>query len=252
VKSPSGKAEGIVAILDALGAATYSDAEIAKFLDSRRRVLALLEDKIDDLSGRIDANEILVFTFNDTILIAYRPSKGAVELKEIETFFILLRKFLSDSLTEGILFRGSVAIGSFLGHDETNTLMGQAVTDAAAWYEAADWVGIHATPRTSLIIDRHTTTATKKKSNFFLHYEVPLKGDQVLKTKAVNWPRMFYNPALPSFAGANPLAKVLELLTSHSVPLGTETKYFNTVRFFKRSLADWKKQLPTRREKTRS
>jgi hypothetical protein len=32
--------------------------------------------------------------------------------------------------------------------------MGEAVTDAAAWYERANWIGIHATPRASMLIDR--------------------------------------------------------------------------------------------------
>jgi hypothetical protein len=35
-----------------------------------------------------------------------------------------------------------------------NLIMGEAVTDAAAWYERANWIGIHATPRASMLIDR--------------------------------------------------------------------------------------------------
>ena len=34
--------QGIIAVLDALGAATYNDKEISQFLNSRERVLELL------------------------------------------------------------------------------------------------------------------------------------------------------------------------------------------------------------------
>jgi len=37
--------QGIIVVLDALGAATYNDKEISQFLSSRERVLELLERK---------------------------------------------------------------------------------------------------------------------------------------------------------------------------------------------------------------
>lgn len=37
--------QGIIAVLDALGAATYNDIEISQFLNSRERVLELLKRK---------------------------------------------------------------------------------------------------------------------------------------------------------------------------------------------------------------
>jgi hypothetical protein len=75
-------------------------------------------------------------------------------LREISAFFTIMRKFLVDSLGKGIFFRGSIAIGTFYANEDTNTVMGQAVTDAAAWYDKAEWIGVHATPRASMLIDR--------------------------------------------------------------------------------------------------
>lgn len=44
---------GIVAILDALGAASYSDQEIGRFLRSREIILALLNEKAEAVLGEI-------------------------------------------------------------------------------------------------------------------------------------------------------------------------------------------------------
>ena len=236
MKSPVNKKVGMVAILDALGAATYGDKEIQLFLESRQRVLNLLGKKIEGMSERIDRSELLIFTFNDTILIVYQTGGSEVRMGEIDTFFVLLRKFLCDSLAQGILFRGSVAIGSFFADNKSNTVMGQAVTDAAAWYEKADWMGIQATPRASMIIDRWIAASNSHKAHLFFDYSVPLKEGKTIATKAVNWPRVFCIPSMSPFPDAvNPREKVLELLSNHSVPLGTERKFFNTLAFFDES-----------------
>ena len=70
--------------------------------------------------------------------------------------------------------------------------MGQAVTDAAAWYDKADWIGVHTTPRTNLVINRYLEHEEKSKENVMLDYDVPLKNGSVLYTKAVNWPKVFF------------------------------------------------------------
>jgi hypothetical protein len=60
--------QGIVAILDALGAASYSDPEISRFLESRGRVLELLRRNANakEVRGDIDATRVTTFTFNLT------------------------------------------------------------------------------------------------------------------------------------------------------------------------------------------
>src|SRR5688572_845853 len=133
MKSPRDREQGIVAVLDALGAADYSDDEVQRFMESRQSVIGLLNQKIEDTIGPIRRDRFDVFTFNDTVVVAYRtatePAPG-----EIVAFFQILRKFLVDSLGKGILLRGAVSIGSFFVDSPNNTIMGQAITDAAAWY----------------------------------------------------------------------------------------------------------------------
>ncbi len=123
---------GLIAILDALGAASYTDEEISRFLESRGRVLELLKRNAHskEIRGDILESGVTTFTFNDTVLVVYRTG-APPGVDDVKHFCLLLRKFAVDSLAKGILFRGSVALGTFYVDDDTNTVMGQAVTDGS-------------------------------------------------------------------------------------------------------------------------
>src|SRR5437660_2947893 len=95
---------GLVAILDALGASSYSDEEIARFIRSREIVLGLLNEKAEAVA--IPQGKLTTFTFNDTVVIVHRTGREST-LDDVAAFFTLLRKFLVDSLKNRILFRGS-------------------------------------------------------------------------------------------------------------------------------------------------
>jgi hypothetical protein len=233
MRTTSDRENGVVAILDALGAATYGEAEIKRFIESRQIVIQLFNQKAGDIFGQIHLENITTFTFNDTILFILRTGDHVPHLQQISDFFRLMRKFLVDSLANRILFRGSIAIGKFYVDDETNTVMGEAVTDAAAWYDKADWIGVHATPRASLIIQRKLEHHNDFKRTFLLDYDVPLNGGLILHTKAVNWPKVFFVDSItPCDDGTKPREKLLSFLTAHPMPRGVENKFFNTIAFF--------------------
>jgi len=250
MRTPSEPENGIVAILDALGAATYGEAEIKRFIDSRKIVLQLLTEKAEGVLGEIRASMITTFTFNDTVLIILRTGPEAPRLKRISDFFLIMRKFLVDSLAHRILFRGAIAIGTFYTNDETNTVMGPAVTDAASWYDKADWIGVHTTPRATLVIQRWLEHHEESKGgNVMLDYDVPLRQGAVVHTKAVNWPKVFFVDSItPCEVGTEPKEKLLEFLTQHQVPWGTETKYYNTIAFFDHAV----KQIMKQKHKTKT
>lgn len=243
MRTPSQPENGIVAILDALGAASYGDAEVKRFIDSRQVVLRLLTEKAGDVFGDIRANMITTFTFNDTVLVILRTGDDEPRLKQISDFFTVMRKFLVDSLAHRILFRGAIAIGTFYVNDKTNTVMGQAVTDAAAWYDKADWIGLHATPRANLVIQRWLDHNDRTKGHVMLDYDVPLKEGSLVLTKVVNWPKVFFVDSIsPCEPGTNRKEKLLEFLTRHPVPLGTESKFYNTIAFFDHAVKQFKKE----------
>ena len=240
--------EGLVAILDALGAANYSDREITQFLKSRELVLDLLQRKADarEVRGDIDARLVTTFTFNDTVLIVYR-TRGSPSLDDVEHFCLLLRKFMVDSLAQGILFRGAVSMGRFYVDDESNTVMGAAVTDAAAWYDGADWIGVNATPHATLVIQALLEQHRGDIGRLLVDYPVPFKDRSPLILKAVNWPKAFVVRGLrPVSEGEIPRAKCLSLLTAHRVPRGTESKHFNSIAFFDHCMELWRKQQKTK------
>jgi hypothetical protein len=236
--------EGIVAILDALGAARYSHREVMQFLKSRQMVLDLLQVKAywKAKRGEINSEAVTTFTFNDTVLVVY-CTPAAPDLDDVEHFCLLLRKFMVDSLARGILFRGSLAVGRFYVDDDSNTVMGSAVTDAAAWYSAADWVGINATPHATLVVQALLEQKGGDIERVLVNYNVPFKNGTALMLKAVNWPKAFFVKGLrPGGDQENARAKCLSLLTAHGTPKGVEAKQFNSIAFFDHCAALLKKQ----------
>jgi hypothetical protein len=231
VKMPEQK-HGIVAILDALGAANYDDKEIRIFLQSRKKVMDLLKDKAGHVAGRLDVARVETYTFNDTLLIVLESKDEKPTRDEIDAFVTVLRKLLVDSLSRKIMFRGSFAIGSFYGQSDTNTILGKAVTDAAAWYDKADWIGILATPRTTIFINQMKERGAEL-GHLLIEYEVPLTDDKNILLHVVNWPKGFWvNSITPCRSGEKPREAFLRLLSQFSIPRGTESKHFNTISFF--------------------
>jgi hypothetical protein len=242
MRTPSNPENGIVAILDALGAASYGIDEINRFMDSRRIVLELLNEKAEDVLG-VSRAMVTTFTFNDTILIILRTGSNEPKLKQITDFFMIIRKFLVDSLAHRILFRGSIAVGTFYADDDTSTVMGPAVTDAAAWYDKANWIGVQATPRTALVIERWLEHHKLAKAYAMLDYDVPLKLGGSVRTKVVNWPKVFFVERItPCEGSTEPKEKLLEFLMQHQVPWGTEDKFYNTLAFFEYAVGEIKKE----------
>jgi hypothetical protein len=222
---------GLVAILDALGAAAYSEIEIEQFLKSRQTVLDLLNQKLEGVTGRISTDRLKIFTFNDTIVIVFLTAASAT-LSDVEAFCKLLRKFMIDSFRHRILFRGSISAGAFYGvDDESNTVMGPAISDAASWYERADWIGIHATPHATIIIDALLEGSGQDIEHVMIDYDVPLR-DQRVRLKAVNWPKGFWVKGVKPEGPQKGRAALLSFLSQHPVPVGTESKYRHALDFF--------------------
>jgi hypothetical protein len=220
---------GLVAILDALGAKNYSEEEIFRFLDSRDTVLEKLAERAR--SGHIDKARLQFFTFGDTIVIVYRALEQ-VSYKDLSEFGLRMRAFMMHSLTSQILFRGAISLGRLYVDDASNTVMGAAVSDAADWYDRADWIGLQTTPHASMYIEAKLGRLNKNLDHVFFNYDVPLKGGGHVAVKAINWPKAFYVRGLRP-PGRHPTrSMLLSLLAEHQSPRGTEAKFFNSIAFF--------------------
>ncbi len=219
---------GMVAILDALGAATYSEREVRRFLQSRDLVINKLQSSP---GSKIDPARLKVFTFNDTVVIVClaRP-EAPIDMGDLNAFLFRLRAFIYRSFENGILFRGALSAGRFYRvEDDTNTVMGPAVSDAAAWYDKTEWIGISATPYASIYFSSLDGAREPRAS---VEYDVPVRGAPPVRVWAVNWPSLFCEFRGSRPPGRNPRGKLLHYLAEHQVPRGTESKYTNTLAFF--------------------
>lgn len=137
------------------------------------------------------------------------------------------------SLQNQILFRGSLSVGPFYGvDDDTSTVMGPAVSDAAARYNQPDWIGISATPHASIFIQSLLERSSDDHEMIIVDYDVPLKGRRAVRVKTINWPKAFYVAGLRPVGTDGARAMLLSLLAQHQTPIGTESKYYNAVAFF--------------------
>jgi hypothetical protein len=116
----------------------------------------------------------------------------------------------------------------------------EAVTDAAAWYDSADWIGINTTPHASLLIQALMEEGRDTLGHVLVDYDVPMKSGR-LGLKAINWPKVFVVPHLaPGGTAKAPRATCLRLLTRHRFPKGTEAKHVNTMAFFDHCIWMWR------------
>lgn len=227
------KQYGIIAILDALGAANYGDKEIERFIQSRDIVLSLLNQRSIRVAKKLSVNKVSTFTFNDTVLIVLETDSNKPSSGEIEAFLIILRNFLVDSLVNRILFRGAFAVGEFYKDEKTNTILGKVVTDAATWYDKADWIGIISTPRTSVYIDYLREKHQKSLKHLILNYDVPMSNGKSKKLKTVNWPKVFWVDGItPCQHGESKLETLLKLISKYTMPEGTDQKYYHALEYF--------------------
>lgn len=224
--------KGFVAILDALGTKLLSLDEARAFVALRDSIQTFTEKVAETRLPGLDMARLRRFIFNDTVVYAYDPPSG-VTLQEVERFCHVLRVFETQSIVGGTPFRGAFAIGPYFVGDH-QTVLGPAVSDAASWYEAADWIGIHATPHASLLIQSLLEqTPGMNLDHVIVDCEIPLKKDSPRpRLKAVNWPKAFFVAGLRPPGIGTTRGLVLSALSQCRVPKDTESKYFNAVRFF--------------------
>jgi len=227
------KKQGIVILLDALGASEYSEEKIKKFLSARTEI----NSGIADLARSGPAGGLLstpsIYTFGDTIVITIQFKGKKKYGSQIVCAALLMRRYLFHSLEQGILVRGSFAIGSYIEDSESNTVMGEAITDAAQWYEKADWMGVASTPRTNSALEFYVTPESLSRPKFLHKYSVPLKGGSALDLYSIAWPGVFHDETiLKHRKKANPRTWFLEIFKDFSFPASATSKYENTKRYF--------------------
>jgi len=229
---------GAVILLDALGASDYSDVKIKKFLSARTEINSIILNLSKELKGMEESTKFnmpSIYTFGDTIITTVELNDQKYIAAHIIGISLLMRRYLFHSLAAGILFRGAFSIGSYIEDSDSNTVMGEAVTDAVAWYAKFDWMGISSTPKTNSVLEYHFSGREKSLDDIhYMHsFAVPLKNGSTFNLYTISWPAAFFNKDFLKIAGKdNPRKWFLELLQNLPVPKGTEMKYENTKAYF--------------------
>jgi hypothetical protein len=235
---------GVVAMLDALGGRVFNIEETQRFLERRQKFLddPDLKKTFQQMCRYATERKTeppRLFTFQDSIILHWNV--GSTNFKKYPEFVLpQIGAWLVNSIVTGLIVgfptRGAVAIGEYV--QDATSLLGPAVSDAAAWYEKADWFGVIATPACGHRISHLAEFFDLKKrplddknvSSWFFRYKVPLTGGNFARMWAVSWPRCLC--VISSGQQYTPRWSLFNTLAQFPVPPGTENKYANTIRFF--------------------
>lgn len=226
---------GVVAVLDALGAANYSDPQIKEFLSARAEVNLIIKDLAKDVPKAGSFHQPSIFTFGDTIIITNELRSKKYMRAHLTVFLLLLRRYLFHSLLEGILFRGAFSVDQYFEDPGSSTVLGAAVADAASWYARSEWMGVSSTPKTNTVLDYHFHEggSVLQKGEYVAKYDVPLNDGSTFGLYAISWPGLFFDPEILEENKKQDAEKwFFETLKDIPIPKGTEAKYENTKAFF--------------------
>ena len=244
----------VVAMLDVLGARVHSLDDAERIVNAIWKQVRVAEKHVPLMLERANARyRSLTVTgpelrvFGDTIILIWGV-EGDLGRAAMMAGMWLQYMFVG-GLVGGVPFHGAIATGSILLNDLT--ALGPAVTGVADYYDATDFLGVVATPRcgehlTALAEELEADEAILPKGEgypreylllpVFVPYDVPVKqkGDgppEPEKLWTLAWPEL-----VASFADAaeqTPDEYLRERLNRIPRPASAETKYTNTMDFFK-------------------
>lgn len=233
---------GFIAIMDALGVSNYKLDDARTFIDRKNALISELKEKAgvigksfnENAEGRYEFPEMTISTFGDTIIICWPTGREKAAVVTFPSIAEWLQSAIVFGLKRGILLRGSVSVGEYLIDDGDRTVLGPAIADAHAWAEEANWFGIILTPHCQIYLgpaleNKAMKEATKVNNDILcVKYKIPLR-DREKEMYAISWPFLF----LTQFKDYPGIVTLSMLLSSFTIPKGVETKYENSIQFFK-------------------
>ncbi len=167
----------------------------------------------------------------------------------LESFSIRLRWLFIEALKKQIKLRGSISTGKFYVDENglDKRILGPALSDAASWYEKAEWMGIIATPDCSKKMSCHFASNHLKHKeyleHYYIEYPVPIKNIGRLNLWSVAWPMLLTGRPNPTAKEKHFNQKPQKYLINgkkefwkimKEIPIGPDMalKFDNTVEFF--------------------
>lgn len=134
------------------------------------------------LRGKQQDDLLRIISISDTIVI--------ISICDIqESLWLtaeLLKKLMPFSIRRNMPMRGATTYGNF-NFDfsgNTNLLVGPAVDEAASWHEATNWIGVHLTPSTQMLLVKEDFN---QERNWVLYDGIPFKSGKIEDSYALNW-----------------------------------------------------------------
>lgn len=146
--------KGIVAMLDLLGIGELPSEKCVDLLECRDKIVLSIQDhELRSLVQQLD-----IYQFGDTILFCMdTKSKSVAAYDNYRILTLFLNHLVTEWLDAGFLIRGAIAYGEYvLSSARTSgnaTVIGPAVAEVAAWYEAVDWAGVVVVPSCSELVE---------------------------------------------------------------------------------------------------
>lgn len=190
---------GFIAIVDVLGAKELDPKVLYKKLCDLDNAAKHHCKKLEEISSDL-LNEFRISVFGDTFIFSW-PDFGYTN-DQFLWFCHYAGIMIRESIYRDMPLRGAIAYGDIY-RPENNMILGQAINDAAYWYDKSKWIGIFITPLCCNILNSFWSTDESiikyesARKHFIAsriitpRYEVPLKdyieNSNPLDTKVINW-----------------------------------------------------------------
>lgn len=220
---------GIVVVLDVLG---WKQNVKPKDVNVYFQLINRLRSKFLDTCLRCaDENEIpnvRISTLSDTIVILINGSAPYNELN----VFNHLSQFLTESLEQGFMFRGSISRGKYYTNKLDNSFVGEVFYEAATYAESTEWAGVIINDTLSNALLENNSVESLIQLNIIPYPDIPFK-DKIEPTKdslvLLPYRDTWYDVSLKKSVQFDFIKKYVELM---SVSENNNVKLKNTKNFY--------------------
>lgn len=171
---------GLVAFIDILG--TKDAQKNKKLSHTIINWNKLVQNFRKYLKFTIDDAKLTFNTFSDTMIITLEHKNAQYLLTK---FGMSSWSCIVESIELNIPIRGCFSIGKF--YHKNNLFMGEAIREAAQYYELPQWIGISAAPSAYAKLEFMNESTM---SNYY-KCSIPLKQSMEQEAWAINWPENY-------------------------------------------------------------
>ena len=255
---------GIVLYLDVLGVRGYSQVETKEHLVP---MLQALKESYDGIINELlvpfsnllklvpdfRSSQPLMVSFGDSIIVYWDIGVDNRSKMCLPYFAKVLPLVMMTGINLELRMRGSVAFGKFIvvPDEHGQSVLGDAVNDAATWHDKADWLGIALTPTCGNVLDTALSLVREHGpgvgvnindmldllKDYLIRYPVPMKHGEHRELWSVAWPSLYPDETIPLELGLverNWKDLLMKRLDQDPWPEETRQKRTNTLAFY-----DW-------------